>query len=79
MTAQQGEELKKNQFAFTLHILLMTIWVLMEFLSAHYLYEIFNAKSQNQADNIAFVTVTLMQDLSIAADLWLILCVIELY
>lgn len=42
-TAQQGEELRKNKCAFGAHIILMIIWIVMEWLKAHYIWRVYSA------------------------------------
>ena len=79
MTNQSTEGLKKNNCAIAVHICLMVFWVIMGFLSTHFLWNIMRDPDANYYENLELVTVVFFEDLSLAVNLWLILRVIEKY
>ena len=57
----------------------MVIWVIMGFLSTHFLWNIMKDPDENYYDNLELVLVVFFEDLSLAINFGLILRVIDLY
>ena len=57
----------------------MVIWVIMGFLSTHFLWNIMKDPDENYYDNLELVLVVFFEDLSLAINFGLILHVIDLY
>ena len=79
MDSHSTEGLSKNNCAIAVHICLMVFWVIMGFLSTHFLWKITQDPDENYYDNLELVTVVFLEDLSLAINFWLILHVIDLY